>query len=125
MKLSVKKIYILSFIIGLIIGAYDGFFGPGTGTFLLLAFTGICKFNMITASGNAKIVNLSSNLAALVVYILNGKVAFLIGIPAAICAILGNYIGANLAISKGNKFIKPVILFVIIMLFSKVIIDFV
>ncbi len=123
--ISVKKIYILSFIIGLIIGAYDGFFGPGTGTFLLLAFTGICKFNMITASGNAKIVNLSSNLAALVVYILNGKVAFLIGIPAAICAILGNYIGANLAISKGNKFIKPVILLVIIMLFSKVIIDFV
>lgn len=123
--LSIKKTYILCFIIGLIIGAYDGFFGPGTGTFLVLAFTSICGFSMITASGNAKVVNLASNLAALIVYISNGKVSFLIGVPAAVCAILGNYLGAHFAIKKGSKFIRPVIILVIIMLFSKIIVDFI
>lgn len=116
-----KRLYSLAFIIGLIIGAYDGFFGPGTGTFLVLAFTTICGFNMITASGNAKIVNLASNFAALIVYLLNGKVALAIGIPAAICAVAGNYLGAHLAIKNGSKFIKPIILLVIGLLFIKVI----
>ena len=115
-EVPIRKLYIISFIIGLIIGVYDGFFGPGTGS--------ICGFNMITASGNAKIVNLASNLAALVVYILNGKVSFMIGIPAAIFAVLGNYIGAHFAINKGSKFIKPVIILVIAMLFIKIIVDF-
>ena len=123
--ISEKRMYILSIIIGLVIGAYDGFFGPGTGTFLVLAYTSICGLSMITASGNAKIVNLSSNLAALVVYIFNGKVSFLVGIPAAVCAVLGNYIGAHFAINKGSKFIKPVIILVILMLFLKIIIDFI
>lgn len=116
-----KRLYYLAFIIGLIIGAYDGFFGPGTGTFLVLAFTTICGFNMITASGNAKIVNLASNFAALIVYLLNGKVAFAIGIPAAICAVAGNYLGAHFAIKNGTKFIKAIILLVIGLLFIKVI----
>ncbi len=123
--LKVNKIYVSSFVIGLIIGAYDGFFGPGTGTFLVLAFTSICGFSIITSSGNAKMVNLASNLAALIVYLLNGKVNFSIGIPAAICAVLGNYLGAQLAIKNGIKFIKPVMVFVIILLFSKVIYEFI
>ena len=116
-----KRLYPLAFIIGLIIGAYDGFFGPGTGTFLVIAFTTICGFNMITASGNAKIVNLASNFAALIVYLLNGKVVFAIGIPAAICAVVGNYLGAHFAIKNGSKFIKTIILLVIGLLFIKVI----
>lgn len=116
-----KKVYLLSFVIGLIIGAYDGFFGPGTGTFLVIAFTSLCRFNIVTASGNAKIVNLASNLAALIVYITNGKVEIAIGIPAAICAVAGNYLGAHYAIKNGAKFIKPIILSVIAMLFIKVI----
>ncbi|WP_294403927.1 TSUP family transporter [uncultured Clostridium sp.] len=124
-KLSNNKLYILSFIIGLIIGAYDGFFGPGTGTFLVLAFTSFLGFNLITASGNAKIVNLASNLSALIAYIINGKVWFAIGIPAAICAVLGNYIGAHMAIKNGSKFIKPIILVVVVMLLGKVIYGFI
>jgi uncharacterized protein len=116
--------YVYSLVIGLIMGTYDGFFGPGTGTFLVIAFTTICGFSMVTASGNAKVVNLSSNMAALAVYIASGNVDFRIGIPAAICAILGNYLGANLAIKKGAKFIKPIMVLVICLLFSKVIYDF-
>lgn len=120
-KVEHRKIYLVAGIIGLVIGAYDGFFGPGTGTFLVLAFTSFLGFNLITASGNAKIVNLASNFAALIAYILNGKVLFMIGIPAAICASLGNYLGAHFAIKSGAKIIKPIIILVIIMLFGKVI----
>ncbi|NFH92077.1 sulfite exporter TauE/SafE family protein [Clostridium botulinum] len=122
-QLSNKKLYILSFIIGLLLGAYDGFFGPGTGTFLVICFTGILGFNLITASGNAKIVNLASNFSALIAYTLGGKVMFSIGIPAAVCAIAGNYLGAHLAIKNGDKIIKPIIFVAIGLLFIKVIFD--
>lgn len=123
-NLETFRLYFLSFIIGLVIGTYDGFFGPGTGTFLVIAFTSLCGLNIITATGNAKIVNLASNFSALIVYILNGKVNVTLGIPAAICAVLGNYLGAHFAIKNGSKLIKPVILSVILMLFTKVILDF-
>lgn len=114
------KLYILCFAIGSIIGAYDGFFGPGTGTFLVLAFTTFCGFDIITSTGNAKIVNLSSVLTAAVVFLINGKVSFAIGIPAAMSAVLGSYLGAHFAIKKGAKFIKPVMVIVIIILFIKI-----
>ncbi|NFI95715.1 sulfite exporter TauE/SafE family protein [Clostridium botulinum] len=122
-EISNKKLYILSFIIGLLLGAYDGFFGPGTGTFLVICFTGILGFNLITASGNAKIVNLASNFSALIAYILGGKVMFSIGVPAAVCAIAGNYLGAHLAIKNGDKIIKPIIFVAISLLFIKVVFD--
>ncbi|WP_244834051.1 TSUP family transporter [Clostridium sp. BJN0001] len=124
-KISSKKVNILSFIIGFFIGGYDGFFGPGTGTFLVIAYTALLNFNIVTASGNAKITNFASNFAALVVYIYHGKVLFYIGIPAAICSILGNYVGAHLAIKKGVKFIKPVILLVVFLLLFKIILEFI
>lgn len=120
-KLSDNKTNLFSFIIGIILGAYDGFFGPGTGTFLVLAFTSFLGFDLIMASGNAKIVNLASNFAALITYVLNGKVMFSIGLPAAICAIMGNYIGAHMAIKNGSRIIKPIILAVIIMLLAKIV----
>ncbi|MEF9935434.1 MAG: TSUP family transporter [Clostridium sp.] len=120
-----KVIIPLCFVIGFVLGGYDGFFGPGTGTFLTIAFTTFCGFNIITASGNTKVVNLASNLAALFVFIINGKVWYAIGIPAAICGMAGNYLGASLAIKNGAKFIKPVIVLVIVVLFGKIIMDFV
>lgn len=123
-EVSNKIVYPLSIIIGMVIGAYDGFFGPGTGTFLVIAFTSLLGFNLINASGNAKVVNLASNFAALIAYILGGKVFFMVGIPAAICAALGNYLGAHLAIRNGSKVIRPIIVVVIAMLFIKVIYSF-
>lgn len=115
--------YCLAFLIGLAIGAYDGFFGPGTGTFLVIAFTGLLGFSLITATGNAKIVNLASNIGALVTYLINGKVAFELAIPAALCAFAGNLLGARMAVKKGAKFIRPVILVAVGMLFLKIIFD--
>ncbi|WHH59462.1 TSUP family transporter [Petroclostridium sp. X23] len=121
--LSDHKIIVLSVLSGLIIGAYDGFFGPGTGAFLILAYTGIIGFNLTTASGNAKLVNLASNISAVITFIANGKVFFAIGIPAVFFGILGNWIGSGLAIKNGSKIIKPVFICVMILLFGKISFD--
>lgn len=117
------KIIILSILTGLVIGTYDGFFGPGAGTFLILAFTGIIGFDLTTASGNAKVVNLASNIAALAAFVINGSVIFAIGIPAAASGILGNWIGSGLAIKNGSKLIRPVFICVVGLLFIKVFSD--
>ncbi len=115
---------LLSLAIGFVIGAYDGFFGPGTGTFLALAFTGLLHFSLTSATGTAKVVNLTSNLAALAVYILDGRVWYAVGLPAAVCGILGNYLGAGLAVKKGARFIRPVLVCAVALLLVKVGWDF-
>lgn len=107
-------------LVGAVCGIYDGLFGPGTGTFMLLGFTLLLGLDMTTASGNAKVVNLASNLGALMAYLLGGKVLFPVAIPAAICSCLGNYLGARLAIKGGARYIKPAITVVIGMLLVKV-----
>jgi hypothetical protein len=115
-----RKIILLSSLSGLVIGAYDGFFGPGTGTFLILIYTGVVGFDLTTASGNTKVINAASNLAALVTFLASGKVLIIIGIPAALFNILGGWIGSGLAIRKGAKVIRPVFIGVLVLLFLKV-----
>lgn len=117
--ISSRKKRLLSFLIGLGIGCYDGLAGPGTGTFLTLAFTGALGLGLVKASGCAKVTNLASNISGLVVYLLGGKVMLSVGIPAAICAVGGNYIGSRLAIKGGAKYIRVVIFIVLGLLFVK------
>lgn len=107
----------------LIIGAYDGFYGPGTGTFLLLIFCGLGKMDVRTASGNVKIVNLSSNIGALATSLAAGKVLAPIGLIAAVFSIAGHYVGAGLTIKNGSKIVRPVILVVLALLGTKVILE--
>lgn len=114
---------LLSAIIGFTIGAYDGFFGPGSGTLLILAFTAVLGFDMKTSCGNTKVVSLASNLAALTTFIAAGTVQYHLAVPAAACSIAGHWIGSGLAIRKGAKFIRPVMLLVLVFLFSKLIFD--
>lgn len=121
--LPASRIVACSFAAGLVIGAYDGFIGPGTGTFLILIFTGLMHFDLIEASGSAKIVNLSSNIASLITYVVSGKVVFAIGIPAAACTILGNLIGSHLAIRQGARIIRPIIIVVLLLLFFRFLYD--
>lgn len=90
----------------LFIGFYDGFFGPGTGSFLIIAFYMFIGLGLVQSSATAKVFNLASNLGALVIFVLGGKVIFLIGIPLAIANIAGNYLGSNLAIKKGANTVK-------------------
>lgn len=103
----------------LVIGAYDGFYGPGTGTFLLLIFCRLGKMDVRTASGNVKLVNLSSNVGALLTSIMAGKVLFPIGLIAAVFSIGGHYLGAGLTIKNGAKVVRPVILAVLLLLAIK------
>lgn len=122
---SLARIRLLALAIGVVLGGYDGFFGPGTGTFLILAFTGILGFDVLTACGNAKVVNLASNIGAVVTFLINGEVAFALAIPCALCAILGQYIGAGLAMKRGIRIVRPMILVVIVLLMAKIIWDLV
>jgi uncharacterized protein len=108
---------------GLVIGFYDGFFGPGTGTFLILVYTVFLKYDFVTANGNTKVVNLSSNIASLVTFLYFGKIIFMLAVPAALCGIAGNLIGANLVIKKGERIIKPIIILALLLLFSKIVYD--
>ncbi|MCF0238250.1 MAG: TSUP family transporter, partial [Sphaerochaetaceae bacterium] len=107
---SVKgtKALVLSLFIGLVVGFYDGFFGPGAGMFLTLAFTAILKLDLSHASGNSRVVNLASNLAALVTWIPSGNVDYSIAIPCALCGIAGSYLGSGLAIKNGARIIRPI-----------------
>ena len=107
--------------IGLVIGGYDGFFGPGAGTFLMLAFTGLCRFDLLIASGNTKVANSASNLASLVTFGLAGKVMWSVGIPAALCGIAGNYIGSSLALKGGAKVIRPMFFVVLGLLLARLV----
>ena len=105
----------------LIVGAYDGFYGPGAGTFLVLTFCALGKLDVRTAAGNVKIVNLASNLGALATSLLNGKVFLALGLIGAVASVAGHWIGSGLAIKDGSKIVKPAILIVLILLTVKVV----
>ncbi len=104
-----------------IVGGYDGFYGPGTGTFLILIFCNLAKMDLRTASGNVKLVNLSSNIGAVVTSFMNGKVFIVLGLIGAVSSIAGHYIGSGLAIKDGSKIVRPVIIIVLVLLAIKVI----
>ena len=103
------------------VGAYDGFYGPGTGTFLILIFCNLAKMDLRTASGNVKLVNLASNMGALFTSLANGKVFIVLGLIGAAASVAGHYIGSGLAIKNGSRIVRPVILIVLILLAVKVI----
>ncbi len=118
-EISTNKKMLLAALIGLIIGSYDGLVGPGTGTFAIIAFIAVMKYDMRKASGNAKILNLASNYASLVTYISAGKVPFALAVPCGICNICGALLGSHFALSKGAKFIRPMMLVVMVILLVK------
>ena len=105
------------------IGLYDGVMGPGTGTFAIIAFTTLMGFDLRTAGGNAKVLNLASNYASLVTYLSSGLVVFSIGIPCAISGIVGNLLGSHFALKNGAKFIRPMMLVVLVLLLGKIVSD--
>lgn len=107
--------------VGLICGVYDGFFGPGTGTFLILLLTWLIGMDMVSASGTAKPVNLASNVAALVSFISSGYVVYKLAVPAMLCSVVGGYLGSSMALKKGAKLIRGMMLVVMALLILKLI----
>lgn len=114
------QVFVISLLAALFMGAYDGFYGPGTGTFLLLILTGVARMDIRSASAQTKVINLSSNVAALVTFLVTGNVYYALGLTAGICSIAGHYVGSGLVVHDGHKIVRPVVLLVLGGLFIKV-----
>ena len=110
---------LISLGVGLLVGLYDGLVGPGTGTFLAIGFSLGLGYTLVKSSGCAKIANLASNVASMVIYFLDGDLLFAIGIPAMVSSMLGNYLGARFAIRGGGGKIRIVMFLVLGLLFVK------
>ena len=95
------------------IGAYDGFFGPGTGSMLVVAFAVVFGDTLTRASGNAKIVNLASNLAAMLLFASRGVIVWRVALPMAAANAVGAAIGAHLAVRNGDRLVRVVVLIVV------------
>lgn len=109
-----QKELVLAIIISAVIGFYDGFIGPGTGSFFILAFIAILGFDFLGASTHAKMVNLATNLGSITLFIIQGKILWAMAIPMAACNALGGFLGARLAIAKGNSFIRVFFLLIVV-----------
>ncbi len=104
----------------LTVGFYDGFYGPGTGTFLIIAFTVFAHLGVKPANAHAKVINLTTNLTSLVVFLHGGTVLIPLGLAGAACNMLGSWIGSGLALEKGARITRPIILVVLALLFIKI-----
>ena len=113
----------LCLLVGLLTGFYDGFFGPGTGTFLILLFTAMTGMDMVTASATSKPVNLASNLSSLITRLAAGQVIFALAVPAMVLSVLGGQLGTRLALMRGAKFIRYVMLGVLALLTVKLAVE--
>ncbi len=106
--------------IALVLGAYDGFFGPGTGTFLILAFASLLGDGLARASGEAKVANFASNLAALALFAWRGTVVWPVALPMAAGQFVGGLLGAHLTIRRGDVFVRRIVLLVVVALAAKI-----
>lgn len=97
-------------IFGLVLGFYDGFFGPGTGSFLIFGLIKIFKVDFTNASGNSKALNLASNITSAIIFIFTKEVNYIYGLSMAIIMMLGGILGTKMAVTKGTTFIKPIFL---------------
>lgn len=118
-KLSGRRQTAMALATGTAIGFYDGFFGPGTGSFLVFAFVGLFGFSFLAASASAKIVNVVTNGAALVYFITQGYVLYAVAVPMAICNVAGSQLGARLALKLGSGFVRGVFLTVVLALIAR------
>ena len=110
-------------VFGLTIGFYDGFFGPGTGTFWTMAYMLALGFNMTRATGYTKVMNFASNLSSLALFLAGGKVLFTAGLTMGVGQWLGARLGSRMVIARGTKFIRPIFITVVLALTAKLIYD--
>ena len=112
-KLSARRRRWAGVGVGCVVGFYDGFFGPGTGSFLIFAFIGIFGLNFLTASASSKVVNAATNLAAVLLFGVTGHLLYVLALPMAACNIGGSVIGTRLAVAKGSRFVRVLFLVVL------------
>ena len=100
-------------LVGIVIGFYDGFFGPGTGSFLIFIFIGLFGFDFLAASASAKVINFATNLSAVSYFAVTHQILYQHALPMGVCNAIGSIIGARLAILKGNTFVRRFFLVVV------------
>lgn len=122
-KVPTRRRSLIAVALSVLIGAYDGFFGPGTGTLLIVAFAGVLHEPLVNASANAKVVNLASNAAALTAFAIGGKVLWLVALPMAVAQLIGGYVGAGIAVAGGHRMIRLATLSVVAALIAKIVWD--
>lgn len=105
------------------IGFYDGFFGPGTGSFLTTALVALFGMGLVSATAHTKFLNLASNVAALIALALGGKVLWAIGLSMAVASIAGGQVGAHLAMRIGGRVIRPLLVTMSLLLTAKLLSD--
>jgi uncharacterized membrane protein YfcA len=113
-----RKIFILSSLCAFAFGFYDGFFGPGVGSFLIFSFL-LVGFDFVVAAGNAKALNFASNIAAVITFAYFGSINYLYAIPMGLSMIAGAMAGSSLAIRRGTAYVKTLFLFVSVLLIGK------
>lgn len=118
--LSDRAAFLIALAAAFLIGGYDGFYGPGTGTFLILVLTGAARMDVRQASALTKVINLASNVSALATFLANGTVSYALGLTAGLFCIAGHYIGSGLVVHNGQRIVRPVILVVLAILFVKI-----
>lgn len=112
-RLGGRKEIWAGMLVGTVIGFYDGFFGPGTGSFLIFIFISFFGFDFLTASANAKAINFATNLSAVAYFAWTGNILFHYALPMAACNVAGSFAGSRLAVLKGNAFVRVFFLVVV------------
>ncbi len=110
-------------VFGLFIGFYDGFMGPGTGTFWTMAFMLGLGFNMTKATGHTKVMNFASNLSSLLFFLLAGQIYFAAGLTMGAGQLIGAKIGSSMVVTRGTRFIRPVFIAVVVAVTLKLLYD--
>jgi hypothetical protein len=110
-------------VFGLLIGFYDGFLGPGAGTFWTMAFMLSLGFNMTKATGHAKVMNFASNLASLLFFLRAGQILFFAGLAMGVGQLLGARLGSRMVVTKGTRFIRPIFISVVVAITLKLLYD--
>ncbi len=115
-RLARLNIVIFAPLLGFVIGFYDGIFGPGTGSFFTIAFVSLFGLGVVRASATTKMLNFTSNIAALALFIPAGNVVWSAAIAMGAGQIIGGYLGAKTGIKYGAKFIKPLVVVVCVVM---------
>ena len=117
--LTRRQIVLRTTLAGFFLGGYDGIFGPGTGTFLLLAFMWFLQMSAREASANARIVNYASNVSAFAYFLIQGRIFWQVAVVAVFASILGNWLGSGLVLKNADRVVVPVFRFVLLLLMLK------
>lgn len=122
-KLTAKTVF-LCVVSGLVLGTYDALFGPGGGTIAILIFSLLLNYDLRVGNANSKLIIMTSNITAAISYIAQGYMLFYIAIPCALANMLGSYLGASLAIKKGDRLVLPTMVIVFTFLIAQIVVSF-